>query len=140
MAEHEKPVEKLLIHGPHVLSDAELLAIILRTGSSEQSVIELSQIILNDHPIYKGLSGLNYRYLNDLIQIPGVGKVKASQIIALTEISKRIASERNEKALSLKNVSNGFITSTSVSIYIPPSVYNAYSLTTSVTNAYFLLS
>ena len=106
MAEHEKPVEKLLIHGPHVLSDAELLAIILRTGSSEQSVIELSQIILNDHPIYKGLSGLNYRYLNELIQIPGVGKVKASQIIALTEISKRIASERTEKALSLNSPSS----------------------------------
>lgn len=103
MADHEKPVEKLLERGPEVLSDAELLAIILRTGSNEMSAIELAQFVLNAHPIYKGLSGLNYRYVNDLVSIPGIGYVKASQIIAITEISRRISSEKHKLDLSLSS-------------------------------------
>ena len=95
MADNERPVEKLAYYGADKLSDAELLAIILRTGSNDMSVIELSQMILNSHPIHKGLKGLNYRYIEDLIQIPGVGRVKASQIIAITEISRRMSSENS---------------------------------------------
>ena len=112
MAEHEKPVEKLLSYGAEMLSDAELLAIILRTGTSNMSVIELSQLILNAHPIYKGLSGLNYRYANDLMDIPGVGKVKACQILALNEISRRMATERTSPELTLsssESVANYFM-------------------------------
>ena len=112
MAEHEKPVEKLLSYGAEMLSDAELLAIILRTGTSNMSVIELSQLILNAHPIYKGLSGLNYRYAYDLMDIPGVGKVKACQILALNEISRRMATERTSPELTLsssESVANYFM-------------------------------
>jgi DNA repair protein RadC len=93
MAKSEKPIEKMIEHGAEILSDAELLAIILRSGTSEMSVLNLSQLILNSHPVHKGLSGLNYRHINDLTEIPGVGKVKACQIIALTEISRRMSSE-----------------------------------------------
>ena len=88
MAANEKPVERLLESGPEVLSDAELLAIILRTGDKNQNAISLAQNILNSHPVYKGLSGLNYRHINELTSLPGVGKVKAAQVIALTEISR----------------------------------------------------
>ena len=64
MAENEKPVEKLMQSGPSVLSDAELLAIILRTGTNDISVINLAQSILNNHPVHKGLKGLNYQDVN----------------------------------------------------------------------------
>lgn len=103
MVDYEKPIEKLKEHGAMCLSDAELLAIILRTGSKDMSVIELAQRILNDHPHYKGLHGLNYRHLNDLMKIPGVGKTKASQIIAMTEISRRMSSERRKENIRFNN-------------------------------------
>lgn len=99
MAEYEKPIEKLLENGAEKLSDAELLAIILRSGSRDMSVIEMSQYILNDHPIHKGLHGLNYRNIRELTEIPGVGKVKACQIVALTEISRRMSERANKDKL-----------------------------------------
>ena len=99
MVDHEKPIEKLKEHGAQCLSDAELLAIILRTGTKEVSVIELAQRILNDHPMHKGLYGLNYRHINDLMQIQGIGLTKASQIMALTEISRRMSSEHKKKEI-----------------------------------------
>ena len=103
MAEHEKPVEKLIAEGAEYLSDSELLSIILRTGSNDMSVLELSQLILNAHPIYKGLAGLNYRYLNELMDIKGVGKVKASQILAVVEISRRISKQKYADSVSLNS-------------------------------------
>ena len=100
MAEQEKPVEKLLSVGREAISDAELLAIILRTGSDEMSAISLAQQILNAHPIYKGLAGLNHRNPKELMDLRGVGKVKAAQILAITEISRRIATtERKDRVI-----------------------------------------
>ncbi|MBO4591664.1 MAG: DNA repair protein RadC [Eubacterium sp.] len=93
MAENEKPVEKLMQYGAEVLSDAELLAIILRIGTNDISVINLAQKVLNNHPVHKGLRGLNYQDIKMLTEIPGVGKVKASQIKAVAEISKRMSTE-----------------------------------------------
>lgn len=101
MAPNEKPIEKLVKYGAERLSDAELLAIILRSGSRKMSVIETAQRILNDHPIHKGLQGLNHRHLNELTKIPGVGTVKGCQIIALTEISRRMSSEICEQKLTV---------------------------------------
>ena len=103
MAENEKPVEKLMQSGPSVLSDAELLAIILRTGTNDISVINLAQSILNNHPVHKGLKGLNYQDVNMLMKIPGVGKVKATQILAITEISKRMSSEAAREHIRFDN-------------------------------------
>ena len=97
MAEHEKPVEKLIKYGASSLSDAELLACILRTGTKDMNVITLSQLILNSGKAYKGLRGLNYRDYTDLTQINGVGNVKAAQLLALTEISKRMAAQETEE-------------------------------------------
>ncbi len=112
MAAAEKPVEKMMEHGPEVLSDAELLAIILRCGTKDMNVITLSQLILNDHPVHKGLPGLNYRTLQELQEIPGVGRMKACQIMAVTEISRRISSEgyRSKNNLdSTESIANYFM-------------------------------
>jgi len=93
MAESEKPCEKILSMGAEVMSDAELLSIILRTGTDRISVIGLAQQILNLHPVYKGVHGLNYLSYHDLKSVRGVGKVKAAQIMALAELSRRMNSE-----------------------------------------------
>lgn len=95
-AKEEKPVERMYEYGPQVLSDAELLAVILRTGTSKQNVVELSQMILQAHPNVKGIASLPYFSMQELMELSGVGIVKASQILALAEISKRI-SRQNAK-------------------------------------------
>lgn len=96
MANTEKPYEKALQYGVSVLNDAELLALVMRTGTKETSVIDLAQKVLNVHPIYKGINSLNYVTTKDLTTINGIGQVKAIQILAITELANRL------KLLSLK--------------------------------------
>jgi DNA repair protein radc len=106
MSSEEKPCEKMIEYGTEYMSDAELLAVILRCGTREMSAIELSQLILNSHPVYKGLSGLNYMSYKDLTGIHGVGKSKACQIMALTELSRRISSKSFKSDVSLDDPSS----------------------------------
>ena len=103
MAHEEKPCEKMMELGAEFMSDAELLAIILRCGTRDMSAIDLSQLILNSHPQYKGLSGLNYLSFENLTALPGVGPSKACQVMAVTELSKRIASTAFKNTLSFDN-------------------------------------
>lgn len=103
MADNEKPVEKALMYGIDCLSDAELLSIIIKCGTKEHSAIQLAQLILNKDPVYKGIVGLNYLSLDDLTSIPGIGKMKAAQIIALTEISRRMSRNSFKDSLKLKD-------------------------------------
>lgn len=86
-----RPYEKFLSFGPNALSDAELLAVIIKTGTSGISSIELAARILetaSDTGTADGLVGLT---LNRLTQMRGIGKVKALQILAVVELSRRIA-------------------------------------------------
>ena len=85
----ERPYEKLEMYGEKVLSNAELLAIILKTGSKEQSAVELAQNILKLNG-ENNLRSLQQISLKDLQKIKGIGKVKAIQIKALCEITKRM--------------------------------------------------
>ncbi len=103
MADDEKPVEKALLYGIDYLSDAELLAIIIKCGTKEKSAIQLAQMILNKDPVYKGLQGLNYLSLTDLTSIPGIGKMKAAQIMAITEISRRMSRNSFKESLKLND-------------------------------------
>ena len=95
-----RPDEKFLRFGPKALTNAELLAIILRTGSSEEHSVELAGRIL-----HSGLSGteniLNILDLEirDLMTIKGVGRVKALQIKAVAELSERIHNESTRHSL-----------------------------------------
>ena len=93
MAPSERPYEKALQYGISSLSDAELLALIIRSGSKDMSAVTLAQGLLNGNGIYKGLTGLNYMSQEELMKFKGVGKVKAVQILAITEISKRMSME-----------------------------------------------
>jgi DNA repair protein RadC len=80
-----RPREKLLRHGPEHLSDPELLAIILRTGTREADVLSLSKELIS-----VGWKELERMSLRELMEIKGLGLAKASQIKALLELSKRI--------------------------------------------------
>ncbi|MDR2121791.1 MAG: DNA repair protein RadC [Flavobacteriaceae bacterium] len=87
LAENERPREKLLTHGKQSLSDAELLAIILGSGSKTESSIHLAQRIL--FSVNYNWNELAKLSIHDLCKFNGIGKVKAIEIIASLEIGRR---------------------------------------------------
>lgn len=88
----ERPYEKLEKYGAEMLSNAELLAIIIKSGSRDETSVSLAQRILLQDTEGKGPAYLHYISLEELRKIKGIGRVKAVQIKALMELSKRIAS------------------------------------------------
>lgn len=85
----ERPYEKCETYGAGILSDGELLAVILRTGSRGLRVTDLAGKLLAAVP-GKNLAGLCRMTYEDLMAIRGIGRVKALQIICLSELVKRI--------------------------------------------------
>lgn len=97
----ERPYEKCEKYGAAALSDAELLAVILRTGTKEQRVIDLAVNILNYSTACPGLVGLNYLTMKDLMSIKGVGRVKAIELLCLTELTKRMSKQMRRESVKL---------------------------------------
>lgn len=95
----ERPYEKCEKYGTGALSDAELLAVILRTGTKNLRAVDLASKILNYPDTYKGLKGLNYLTMKELRNISGVGRVKAIELLCLTELTKRMSKEIHKEAL-----------------------------------------
>lgn len=87
--EKERPYEKLEQKGARYLTDAELLAIILKTGTKSMGSVQLAHHILCLSE--RGISGIHTLSLENLKEIKGIGRVKAIQLKALAEISARIA-------------------------------------------------
>ena len=87
-----RPDEKFLNYGPGALSDAELLAIIIRTGSRDFHSVDLARSVLScgGEQSASLLNIFRYNY-HELMRIRGIGRVKALQIKAIAEISRRIA-------------------------------------------------
>lgn len=92
----EKPRERLYLYGSSSLSNEELLMIILRTGTKNKSVKDLALEILTDFDGVKGLKDLN---IQNLLKIDGIGRVKAIELCAVVELSKRIYSSVTEREL-----------------------------------------
>lgn len=88
--EDDRPYEKCLRYGPEGLSDAELLSIIIRTGSREESSLGLAQKILALNYPREGILGLLHLSLPELMQIKGIGRVKGAQLVCIGELSRRI--------------------------------------------------
>ncbi|HJR76637.1 MAG TPA: DNA repair protein RadC [Nitrospiraceae bacterium] len=84
--EAERPRERLLTYGPDALSDAHLLAILLRVGRRDASAVELAMELL--HEVH-GIAGLVHCGLQELCAIPGVGVAKAAQLKAALELGRR---------------------------------------------------
>jgi len=100
-AEGDRPREKLLLKGKNSLSDAELIAILMGSGSQNESAVDLAKRILNDSK--NNLIELSKLGVNDLIKFKGVGEAKAISIIAALELGKR---RRSAEALERKKVTN----------------------------------
>lgn len=87
MPDSERPRERLIARGAAALSNAELLAIILRTGTRQENALHLAERILAQ---YAGLRGLARVSLSELVQIRGLGTAKTAQIAAALELGKRV--------------------------------------------------
>jgi DNA repair protein RadC len=87
---NEKPREKLLNHGPQALSDAELIAVVLRTGVKGCSVLDLSRGLIKK---FSGIRNLLEANINDLYVYPGLGEAKCAEIKVIVEIAKRYLAE-----------------------------------------------
>lgn len=90
----DRPRERLLSYGPQALSLAELLAIVLRTGTRERSALSLGEALIAEH---RGLGGLARASVHDLATLKGVGIVKAIQVAACVELGKRLAATCDEE-------------------------------------------
>ena len=89
LPESERPYEKMISQGAEVLSDSELLAIILRSGTKKYTSIELARNLLEKGQ--KNLLNLYDFSLEELMNFDGIGKVKAIQLKAVAELSQRIS-------------------------------------------------
>ena len=83
----ERPREKAFKYGFAKLSNSEVLALLLGSGTKGKSVIELSYELLNN---FNGISNLKNINLNELIKIKGISNAKATKLLAAIELSKRL--------------------------------------------------
>jgi len=104
LPESERPYEKFLASGEESLSDAELLAIILKSGTQKENSVDIARrILLGNHNNLLNLYDLSY---HDLKKYPGIGQVKAIQLKAVAELSKRIAKTQSGYQLKMDNPSS----------------------------------
>jgi len=91
LPEQNRPRERFLKHGPEALSDSELFAIILRIGSPNENVIDMSNRLIKEY----GLNNLFDCSLKELQKIKGIGPSKAMQLLAMAELGKRYSQSKN---------------------------------------------
>lgn len=94
LPESEQPYEKFEKYGACGLSDAELVAVLIKSGTRDKNGIELAREILKLHPVHKGLTGLYHLTDKELRRVAGIGRVKAAQLLCAAEIAKRMTRER----------------------------------------------
>lgn len=94
-----RPRERLLKEGARTLTDAELLAILIRTGTSRNTALDLAAVILAN---FNGLRGLVQASVEELSAVKGVGPAKAAQIKAALELGKRLAADSGEERAVIK--------------------------------------
>lgn len=100
-SDDDKPREKLVQKGKSILSDAELIAILIGSGSRNESAVELSKKILAS--VNNNLNELGKLSINQLMQFKGIGEAKAVTIVAALEMGRR---RRGEDALKITKISS----------------------------------
>lgn len=104
-AEEDRPRERMMMHGVSALSDAELLAILIGSGNTEDSAVELMRKVLSD--FHNNLNELGKTTVDELCHYKGIGPAKAITILAASELGKRRKEkevEERKKILSSRDV------------------------------------
>ncbi len=100
----ERPYEKLEMYGAHTLSNAELLAIIIKSGTKEESSLAIAQRVLSMN--YKREDNLRFiqdMSIEDFTKIKGIGRIKAIQLKAVCEFAKRISKPVTDNPVQIKS-------------------------------------
>jgi len=92
----ERPREKLLLYGAEHLSDAELLAILIRVGSGKSTALDLARTILIQEKNLRGIAG---KSAQELMRLKGIGEAKAVELLAAFEIGRRVQGMNGEERL-----------------------------------------
>lgn len=100
-AEDDKPREKLMLKGKQALSDAELIAVLIGSGSRNESAVDLSKRILKS--VDNNLNALGKLSLKQLMEFKGIGEAKAISIAAAMELGRR---RREEETVELKKITS----------------------------------
>jgi len=103
-SEDDKPREKLMLKGKSVLSDAELIAIIIGSGSRNETAVDLSKKILSS--VNNNLNALGKLSLQQLMAFKGIGEAKAIAIVATMELARR---RRSEETVELTKITSSKI-------------------------------
>lgn len=104
LPELERPYEKLEIYGEKALSNAELLAIIIKTGTKEETSVEIAQKLLKmNDTTEQDLTYIHNLSLEELMKIKGIGRVKAIQLKAVGELAVRTFKQNNYKKIKIKS-------------------------------------
>jgi len=101
----ERPYEKLKMYGAQNLSNSELLAIIIKTGTKEYTALDLANKVLklNENSEKEDLSFLQDISITEFMKIKGIGKVKAVQLLAVCELAKRMNKPINKQRIKINN-------------------------------------
>ena len=105
LPETERPYEKLELYGEKILSNAELLAIIIKSGTKDETSVQIAQKILNlsDDPQMGDLNFLKSLSIQELTNIKGIGRVKAIQLKAVCELAVRMSKPSNYRKIKVKS-------------------------------------
>lgn len=98
-AEEDRPREKMMLHGAAALSNAELLAILIGSGNTDESAVELMRKVLGDY--HNNLNELGKASIGELCGYKGIGAAKAISILAASELGKRRKEESREERLTV---------------------------------------
>ena len=97
-----QPREKLLARGPQALADAELLALLLRTGIMGKGVLQMAGELLAPPPLgFGGIAGLLHATAQDLARIKGLGPAKRAELVAVLELARRALAEQLRERTAL---------------------------------------
>ena len=100
MYREERPYEKCEQYGAENLTDAELLAVLLRTGTKGENSLQLAKRILHPDFAQEGILNIHQWSMEQLLEIKGIGSVKAIQILCLSELAKRLPKAEAQSGLN----------------------------------------
>jgi DNA repair protein RadC len=100
LLKEELPQEKMMNLGPQNLTNVELLAIILRTGTKEKNVLTLSREILSK--FY--LDSISRKSYNEFLKFKGISRVKACQIVSIFELARRLSYTKNKNKFQINEI------------------------------------
>nr|WP_328797287.1 DNA repair protein RadC [Lysinibacillus sphaericus] len=96
----DRPRERLMRQGAESLSNQELIAILLRTGTKEESVLVLANRVLT---VFERLHYLKHATIEEMVAIKGIGEVKAIQLLAAIELGRRLAQKQNDEKFTIRS-------------------------------------